>query len=270
MKIKKFIRAKTIHCGTTGYKEIDIVPRTSLQDSSVKGKRKRIRESAPKQKNLNDKNSKRYLIQLCNGNFTEDDYHVSATYKDKFLPQTQEDGEKEVNNFLTRIKRRLKREGLGELKYVLVTECNFSKDNDKKPVRIHHHIIISCELDRDTIEDLWSRRKKKGEKKGERLGTINVDRLQFDQNGIEGLCEYITKAKKSKKRWSSSRNLVRPYSRKNDSKFGKREVERLCKSNDPISELEKKYPKLNIVEVQTKYYEEDGWHIYIKGWVKRE
>lgn len=270
MKRKTFIRARTIHCGVTGYKEINIMLRTNLQDIAVREKRKRISISRPTQDNLNDKNSKRYLVQIVNGNFTEADYHISATYKNKFLPKTIEEAEKEVGNFIRRIKNKIKKEGLGELKFVIVTEYKFAKDNDEKPIRIHHHIIMSGNLNRDIIEDLWSKRKKKGEKKGERLGTINVDRLQLDKNGLEALCEYITKTKKSKKRWSSSRNLVRPYSTKNDSKFSKREVERIAKSNDPIKELGNKYPKLNIVEVRGTYYEETGWHLYIKAWEKEK
>lgn len=269
MKRKCFIRAKTIHCGITGYKEIDIIPRTDLQDIAVRGKRKRISVSRPAQDNLNDKNSKRYLRQLVNGNFTEEGYHASATYKNKFLPETVEDAEREVGNFIKRIKRRIKKDGLGELKFVLVTEYNFSKTNDEKPVRIHHHIIMSGNLERDIIEDLWCRKRKKGEKKGERLGTINVDRLQLDENGLEALCEYITKTKKSKKRWSSSRNLIRPYITKNDSKFGKRDIERLSKSNSLKEDIQKKYPELDIVEVEKEYYDETGWHIYVKAWDKK-
>lgn len=269
MKRKCFIRAKTIHCGITGYKEIDIVPRTNLQDISVRGKRKRIRESSPKQKNLNDKNSKRNLVQVVNGNFTEGDIHVSATYKNKYLPKTVEEAKRILTNFLRRVDGKMKKQGI-ELKYVAVTEYNFAKDDDEKTVRIHHHLIINGGLDRDEIEDLWCSRRKKGEKKGERLGWINADRLQLDKNGLEALCKYITKSKKSKKGWSSSRNLIRPYSTKNDSKFSKREVERIAKSNDPVKEIEEKYPQLDIAEVKVKHYEEDGWHIYVKAWDKKD
>lgn len=272
-KIKKFIRAKTICCGKTGYTEIDIIPRTELQEITVKSKRSRkwIKESQRKQKNLNEKNSRRYLLQLVNGNFTENDYHASATYKDGFLPETVEEAEKEVANLIKRIKYRLKKDGLGELKFVLVTEYNFAEDNQDKPVRIHHHIIMSCKLNRDILEDLWSRRKRKGQKKGERLGTINIDRLQLDENGLKDLCSYITKSKKSTKRWSSSRNLIRPLIRKNDTKFSKRKLVELCKNPNIKEEIQKIYPKMKIVSVEPKYFNETGWHIYVKGWsMKKE
>lgn len=268
MKRKCFIREKTIHCGITGYKEIDIVPRTNIQDISVRGKRKRVMESTLKQKNLNDKNSKRNMVQVVNGNFTEEGVHLSATYSDKYLPKTIEEAKQVLTNFLRRMARKMKKKGI-KLKYVAVTEYNFARD-DEELVRIHHHVIINGGLERDEIEDLWCGRRKRGEKKGERLGWINADRLQLDKNGLEALCKYITKNKKSKKGWSSSRNLIRPYSTKNDSKFSKREVERIAKSNDPVKEIEEKYPQLDIVEVKVKHYEEDGWHIYVKAWDKKD
>ena len=267
IKIKKFIREKTIHCGN-GYKEIDIVPRTEIQDRAVKNKRKRIKESEPKQKDLNEKNSKRYLVQLGNGNFTEEDLHVSLTYKDKFLPETIEEAEREVMNYLRRIRNNMKKNGLGNLKYILVTEYNFDKNEEEKLVRVHHHIILNGGLNRDVVEDLWSKRKKKGEEKGERLGWINADRLQLNENGIEGLCKYMTKGKKSKKRWSSSRNLIRPESTKNDNKYGKRKIRDLALDPDKKEEFKKIYPKLNITSVESVFYEDTGWHIYIKGWEK--
>ncbi|WP_242862716.1 rolling circle replication-associated protein [Clostridium botulinum] len=265
--MKSFIREKKIHCGKTGYKEIDIIPRTEIQEKNGRSKRrKRIRETEPKQKNLNDKNSKRYLVQVGNGNFTEDDLHISATYNPKFLPSSVEEAEKEVTNFLSRIKYNMKKKGTSELKYILVTEYNFDKGDSNKVTRIHHHIIINGGLDRDTIEELWSRPKRKGEKKRERLGWINADRLQFNENGIEGLCKYITKNSKGKKRWSSSRNLIRPYNTKNDNKYSKRKIAKLAKDPNILETVQKLYPELDIVKINTVYYEDTGWHIYIKGW----
>ena len=35
---------------------------------------------------------------------------------------------------------------------------------------------------------------------------VNADRLQMNENGIEGLCKYIVKDPQGKKRYSSSRN----------------------------------------------------------------
>ena len=76
-----------VDCG--GYREVDIIPRTDNAERAVKGRRgKRQRVSEPKQKDLNEKNSKRYLVQLGNGNFGAGDLHVTLTYSAKHLPWT--------------------------------------------------------------------------------------------------------------------------------------------------------------------------------------
>ena len=134
-------REKKIDCGD--YREVDIIPRTESADRAVKGKRgKRKKVTAPKQQDLNDKNAKRYLVQLGNGNFTYGDIHLSLTYSDQYLPATIEEAEKAINNYLRRVAYRRKRLGLPPLKYILVTEYNSGK-NGEKPVRIHHFQFIS-------------------------------------------------------------------------------------------------------------------------------
>lgn len=47
------------------------------------------------------------------------------------------------------------------------------------------------------MEELWSK-KLKGEPK-ERIGLANIRSLQFNENGIEGLTEYVTKERHGKK-----------------------------------------------------------------------
>ena len=58
-----FIREKKIDCAE--YREVDIIPRTEAAEQASRGKRgKKRKVNAPKQKDLNDKNAKRYLVQL--------------------------------------------------------------------------------------------------------------------------------------------------------------------------------------------------------------
>lgn len=150
--------------------------------------------------------------------------HVTATYSGKYLPATVEEAEREVTNYLRRVQYRRQKEGLPPLKYMLVTAYT-TKRNSEKPVRIHHHIIMSGGLDRDVVEELWRKRKRKGQKKGDRIGFCNADRLQSDENGIAALCTYLVKQSGGKKRWTSSHNLERPYSRTNDGKYNHRQIE---------------------------------------------
>lgn len=271
---RNFIREKKIYCGTD-YMEIDIYPRTRSRNPKLGTRSKKEKVSAPKQRNLNDKNAKRYFTQLANTNFREGDLHVTATYTKDNLPDTPEEAEKEVANFLRRIAYRRGKEGLLPLKYILVTEYSMGKGGTK-PIRIHHHIIMNAGLDRDTVENLWRKRKPKGEKQGEKIGFVNADRLQPDEYGLEALCQYLTKKPKGKngeevsrtagkRRWSCSQNLEKPQSRNNDYSYTQRQVERIAKEeSDNQSFWWKRYPGWILTECKPAYNEITGWAIYLK------
>lgn len=119
--MRSFMREKKIYCGKH-YREVDIYPYTAAQlTASTRGKRsKKIKETEPKQKNLNDKNARRYFTQTANLNFGSDPeaLHVTATYSGKYLPDTVEQAEQEATNFLRRVQYRRKKEGLPPLKYM--------------------------------------------------------------------------------------------------------------------------------------------------------
>lgn len=204
--MKNFIREKKIYCGDK-YLEVDIIPKTK-DKRMQRGKRSKKKQlSAPKQKRLNDKNATRYFVQLFNSNFDLGDLHITATYSKHELPDTLEDAGREVRNYIKRIDYRRKKEGLSPLKYILVTEGRTEK-NGGKPVRIHHHIIINKGLDRDTVESLWCRRRRKGEKEGKRIGFVNADRLQPNEFGLEAVARYLSKDPQGKKRWTGSHNQI--------------------------------------------------------------
>jgi len=305
-----FIREKKTDCAD--YREVDIIPRTEEAEKATRGKRgKKRKTQKPKQKGLNDKNSKRYLVQLGNGNFHAGDLHVSYTYNADNLPDTVEEAEKIVGNHLRRIAYRRKKLGLEPLKYILVTEYRLAKDGGQLK-RIHHHVIMNGGLDRDEVEMMWTAqrinwRKADSADKGKaqeyrgsvkKLGWVNADRLQMNENGIEGLCKYIVKDPQGKKRYSSSRNLERPETERTDSraaaaadrnlwkashglteptekcndfKYSRAKVERLAKSPDGgLSEFEKIYADYNITSCEAVYYEQTGWHIYLKMWRKKK
>ena len=270
-----FYREKKTDCGT--YREVDIIPRTENAERAVKGKRrKRHKVTEPKQKDLNDKNARRYLVQLGNGNFGIGDIHASCTYSRENLPESVEEAERIVGNYLRRIAYRRKKLGIEPLKYILVTEYKFSKDGQAIK-RIHHHIIMNGGLSRDDVEMMWTHDPinwRKASEPGYRvrqIGWVNADRIQVNENGIEALCKYITKDPQGKKRWSSSRNLERRYEQPPaDHKHSRAKVERLAKSDDCGREyFEKLFPDFSITEIRPEYYQETGWHIYLKMWRKK-
>ncbi len=304
-----FIREKKTDCAN--YREVDIIPRTEKAEEAARGKRgKKRKVQKPKQKELNSRNAKRYLVQLGNGNFYAGDLHISCTYSAENLPGTVEEAEKIVGNYLRRIAYRRNKLGLEPLKYILVTEYKFSKGGEQLK-RMHHHIIMNGGIDRDEVEMMWTAKRVNWRKADspdkekaaayrnsvEKMGWVNADRLQMNENGIEGLCKYIIKDPQGKKRYSSSRNLERPETEREDStgkraadnslwkasrnlaepqekcndfKYSKAKVERLAKSPDGgLSEFKKIYAGYDIVSCEPVYYEQTGWHIYLKMWKKK-
>ena len=260
--MKNFIREKKIYCGN--YLEIDIIP---MSESRLKkGKRsKKKKVSSKKQENLNDKNAKRYLAWRINANFGKEDIHLVLTYDNEHLPSTIEEGENNIKYFLREARKEMKAIGK-ELKYIIVTEYKDEANEDGR-VRMHHHMIINGGLDRDKLESMWCIRKKGRKKKDyepELLGWVNADRLQPDKNGFEALAQYITKLKKSKRRWSCSRNLKSPIMRTNDSKYSKRKVEKIAMEPPDRDYWEKKYPGYTYTEIKVEYNEITGWSIYLK------
>lgn len=265
-----YIREKAIYCGNR-YKEIDIYSYTDAQKRAagqgMRSKRKKVSE--PKQKNLNEKNSRRYFIQTANLNFGNDPQalHVSATYCNAYLPENLEAAEREVGLYLRRIQYTRKKQGLSPLKYMLVTACTTNRETGE-PVRLHHHIIMNGGLDRNIVEDLWRKRKRKGEKQGDSIGYCNADRLQGETNGISALCTYLAKQAGGKKRWSSSRNLQRPSYSTSDGKFTRRQVEKWAKERPGKEFWERKYPGWTLTDsdygIAYEYNQFTGWSIYLK------
>lgn len=279
MARKNFIREKKIYCGKE-WLEVDIVPVTNIPEAG----RGREKGSSIKQQNLNDKNSKRRFVQIANTNFNEEDYHISATYDDNHLPGTVEDAERIVHNYLNRIKRRYKLAGK-ELKYMLVTEyteldkegqltLEMLEDKRTKVVRIHHHIIINgnCGLSRDELELMWSTTrinwKKVSDPKYRRevdsMGYVNCDRLQPNENGIEGLVNYINKRKKGCKKWSTSQNLDKPKVKKNDHKYSFRRLREYAKTPEDKEIWRKQYKGYEPTKIEYQYNDYTGWSIYLR------
>ncbi|MBQ3513457.1 MAG: hypothetical protein IJA32_06625 [Lachnospiraceae bacterium] len=273
MARKNFIREKRIYCGER-WLEVDIIPVTNIPET---GKVKE-KASSLKQQNLNDKNSKRRFVQIANANFTEADYHLSATYNDKYMPETLEDAERIVRNYLNRIKRKMKKDKGVDLKYMLVTEFTPMDPEEgdtgegTKAVRIHHHIIINGALSREEVELLWSTTRINWKKASDPtyrqevdfLGFANCDRLQPNENGIEGLVNYINKRKKGCKKWSASQNLEKPKIKKNDHKYSVRTLKEYAKTPEDKEVWRKRYPGYEPTSINFQYNDYTGWSIYLR------
>ncbi len=276
MARKKFIREKRVYCGEE-YLEVDIVPVTNMPEA---GKAKKGKSSQA-QKNLNDKRSKRRFVQIANTNFGAGDLHISATYDEEHLPITLEEAERNVHNYLDRVKRRMKRVLEQDLKYMLVTEYTPEKEEGQlvlegmegkqtRAVRIHHHIIMNGGLSRDDLELMWSATRinwKKAQndpeyrKTVDYLGFVNCDRLQTNENGIEGLGNYINKGCR---KWSTSMNLKKPKEKKNDHKYSFRKLRTLAQTPEDKEVWRKQYKGYEPTKIDFQYNEYTGWSVYLR------
>ena len=242
-------QTKTTKAG--GQLEVDIYPAFSSKHDLPRAKRKNA--SRPAQKNLNDRRARRYLNNLVSANFGRGDLWCTFTYDEAHLPGSREEAEKILTNFLRRINRRRKKLGLGKLKYVSVTEYS---DEPGKKIRVHHHVIMSGDMSRDEIEDLW--------KHGKRNQTRRID--PDEDTHIAGMVNYITKDPHGRKRWRSSRNLTKPKVTKSLSKFRRRTAERMAVDRVFLEEkIRKAYPGYKFVDAEVRVNDiNSGFYIYAR------
>lgn len=181
-------------------------------------RRAKLKISREEQKNLNNKNRRKKIVRLVNTNFTKKDMWLTVTYDKEHNPQDLDEAQKNVRNYLRKIKRRDK-----DVKYLYVTE---GKKNSK---RFHHHIFISTKLSRDEIENLWQYGARK-----------EAHRLQPDEFYLTGIAIYTTKAIKNKNQWGYSKNLKQPKITTADTKLTKRQAQKITEDeNAAISLFEK-------------------------------
>ena len=233
-EIAKLLRTGKLKCAyvtrtiTSGkVKEVEIYPEyTSCQLK----KHKEIRRISSKtRRNLNDKNSRKYLNRLINCNFGDDDIWATLTYDNEHLPRTEDEALKKFQYYIRKLNKYRAKKGIGKAKYIYITE----KSSGKK--RFHHHMIIDHELTMDEIEKLWPYGRRN-----------NTRRIHEDKEGLNGLASYLTKEKdreKGKKRWNCSKGLKKPTVTKSYTKLSMKKIRDMTANQNMIREtIEKLYP----------------------------
>ncbi len=227
-------------------------PRTlgHLIPPEAKGRQRRA------QKNLNEKNSRKQCERVINANFTDRDVWATFTYSPEHVPETMEQAQRNIQNYIRRVNRRRKRQGLPNTRYVYVTE--------RSPKgRWHHHIVMDGGLPLDVTESCWT------------LGKRNqVRRLAKDENGLSGMAQYLTKApgkhaeQKGVKRWVASKGLQQPDERVNHYKFRRRQVREMVRDAAAIRpQMERWYAPEGYVftSAQVRYNDFNGrFYVYAR------
>ena len=249
-------RVKTIRAG--GMLECEIFPIWATQTEATRAKK--VRESRQAQKNLNHKNTRKKIMRLTNNNFTGADLWGTFGYDDANLPATPEQAQKDITNFIRRIKRRRKKLGLPALRYIYVTEWKQEADENGGEIRAHHHVIMSGDMDRDEVESLWS---------GGAYPQTRRLRVKEDC-GLNGLACYLSKGAKGQKRWGHSTNLKMPVPTVADRKFSRRQAEKIAVDENEVPALfEKLYKGYGFRSVDIKRSDfVAGAYIYVQMYRK--
>ena len=213
------VRSKTYITGR--FMEIEIF---NIAPNRKKNKRRRkIKESTPAQKNLNDKKSRKHFIRLVHNNFGDKDLYVDLTYDKENIPDTKDRILKDVRNYIHRLRRWRKKNGLPALKYIyVISNC----DQLGNKVRYHVHMIIN-DMDRDVAEQKWGK------------GRANTDRLQFNEYGVTGKSKYMMNQAKGERSWNCSINLKKPEAIVSDHKVTKHQMEHMANMPDDRVFIEK-------------------------------
>ena len=249
--------------------EIEIYPQFRSMDEVPKEGRRIVKDNSKAQKNLNDKNARKYVERLINENFDDRDIWLTLTYDDEHLPP---DGDidvaiKNVQNYIRRVNYQRKKRGLNKAKYVVVNAYNPFEE-----IRWHHHIVMDGDLDMDTVEGCWKQSSRN-----------EVRRLQKDENGLSGLANYIVEEKnriKSEKRWMSSQGLKDPdvkvvHSKQPEKGKGSykpigKYVDGMVKNRDTIREvLAGWYPEYDFTAADV-YYNDFNYMFYIHARMRRK
>ena len=192
------------------------------------GKRTKRKPSTKAQEKLNQKHRKEKLTRMLHANFTPEDLELHGTYE--VQPENDEEALRDRANYIRSVKRYAKKNNLGEVKYIGVTE------RGKRGGRYHHHFTIHVEkgIDRDVLEKLWT--------KTEGHGYANTKRLQFSEKGLAGLGAYISKSPIGYRAWTASRNLVDPEPVTRDGRISGRKAKELAEKKQDSTQFETLYP----------------------------
>lgn len=215
------------------------------------------RETGQAQKNLNDKNARRYLIRLANINFSKGDIWATFGWDDDNMPEDEERAEKDIKNFIARINYRRRKAGLENAKYIYIPAI----DGYARP---HFHILISGDgMDRDELEDLWTKCERK-----------NTRRVKPDDDFlITGIATYITQNPHGTKRWRSSKNLKKPDApTRSYRKFSRKKVNGMVRDFEELkAQMEKVYPGFKFLDAEVKYNDKvAAFYIYARMIKKRD
>ena len=200
------------------------------------GRRKRYQVSSESQQRHNEKMALHKLSYRVEANFTPNDYMITLTYDDDHLPDSPDAALKKFAAYVKRLKRDMVKAGTDPktLKYINITQ------QGNKGGRLHHHVCLSAPgLSYQQIINRWGQ------------GYINAKSLQFNEEGVRGLSEYVLEGRATVKRWTCSLNLVEPQVKDHGpTAMSAKDVRYIAQHPEDKAYVEKRFPgwKVSMIE----------------------
>ena len=210
-------------------------------------RRARSQQTSRAQQTANEERSRIRLIQLVEANFTKEDISIGLDYAGK--KPSIEKVDRDLKTFFEKVRRRRRKYGLPELKYIAAIGGDEMPSKGYSGTRPHAHVIMNGGIDRDELEEMWKH------------GRANCDRLQPRDEGLGGISVYFTKQmqdrppKKGVKKYRTSRNLKQPIRRTRDAKMPNSRVRRIAYDfeNQAKTVMEKLYPGYVLQQCSVRY-----------------
>lgn len=269
------VRTVTIRAGRS--LEVMCFPITKLSPEARR--EAKARRTSPAMRRLNQRNAERHIIRLMEQNFTRrawvvtgtyayptEDYgmcnlrELEAAYDKRGLPWEKDRLVMDFRNFLGKLKRRVKKLGGGEIKWIVRYEEGKNPPAEGLPPKYHWHALIEGEgITREMIDVCWPH------------GHTKCEPFITEDDGPARLARYICKEKSrnpGKSWWSHSRNLKIPQPRVSDRKLSRRRLARIAADVQHSGReiFEALYPGYKVVELPDVRYSDfvAGAYIYAR------
>lgn len=205
----------------------------------------------------NRRKATKELVRLVNCNFDSKDYFISLTYVPELAPLNEDEADKNISNFIARVKYHYKKKGGNpkEFKCIYVPEVQTYKTGERKGKKnFHYHMFMSGDLlSADEIKSLWFYGSKG-----------SVEHYDPERFGPEAAAKYMCKSRNRKKLYRSTRNLSKPIiEEEKNALISAKSVADLGRNRcDDARYWEKKYPSYQFVRMDKIFNEINGcWYI---------
>ena len=260
------------------------------------------RRKVPKevQDKYNRQRAIRDFVRKINCNFDNTDYYMTITYRPDTAPETLAAAEKDIKNYIRRIRYARMRElntlkaekretvraqkGTGAasvlagmrkkieeqikklselLRYAyVIEEVTYRRGENKGKTNYHFHMFVTGGLDRDTAEALFG--------KGSR---VSCDTYKPERFGFDAAALYMQKDPRGKKSFVCSKNMKKPIKAAPlDGRITARGVEKLARERtDDAAYWERRYKGYRFVRAYSRYNSYNGyWYVSVVMYKTKE